>query len=57
MISMTFAFGCQAAIFGEQRNEPYIWYGEVSSTNKKGDLTPKALSGKWLCQMAGKGGA
>lgn len=52
----TCTFGCQTAFISEQRNEPYKWYGEVSSAVKKVGLAPKALSGKWLCQLTGKGG-
>jgi hypothetical protein len=54
---MAFAFGCRLAIIGEQRSEPYKWYGEVSSADKIASPAPKALSGKRLCRLAGKGGA
>lgn len=57
MSRMTFAFECWAVFFGEQRNEPYEWYGEVSSAAKKTDPASKTLSGKWLGHLAGKGGA
>jgi hypothetical protein len=52
-----YAFECKIEVFGEQRNEPYKRYGEVSSGTKTIDLAPKALSGKRLGRLAGKGGA
>ncbi len=57
MNHMTFAFECWAVFLGEQRSEPYKKYGEASSAGKKTDPASKALSGKWLRRLAGKGGA
>jgi len=56
-MNMAFAFEYRASFLGEQRNEPYERYGKVSSATKNVDPMPKALSGKRLCRLAGKGGA
>jgi hypothetical protein len=57
MGAMVLEFGCRSVFAGEQRSEPYVWYGEMSSTDKNAESTPKAISGKRLCRLAGKGGA
>jgi len=56
-MSMTSAFECWSAFLAEQRSEPDIRYGEMSSTSKNAEPAPKALSGERLSQLAGKGGA
>jgi len=56
-MNMANAFGCWTVFLIEQRNEPYKWYGEMSSADKNTGPASKALLGNWLCRLAGKGGA
>lgn len=56
-MTMNYAAGWQVRFLGEQRSEPYGWYGKLISAAENGNWQPKVVSGKRRCRLARKDGA